>query len=370
MSGRCVYRHIFLNNNKPEDDDTATIEHIVQWSIGGSDSVTIDNVSKRANSDLGTNVDAPFADLLPLAIKRFQLKIKNQKGVVRPIVWDVKNKNGVRNRLVVNPDYTTKFELPLEVTKEEDGDVSRFSGDRSVIEAKLKEMIPKLMKKGKAVTFEGVAVSNAQEIINRLKGDEFNEFGGSLVAFNHEIWCRGILKIVYGLVCKLVGPDWAFDKSAELYRGYINNNRDQWPTRPIRGTVAGEWPRAIRVALGKTAEVRARQMHTIALLPHNGGDRIFAAISLFGGDNVPEALIEVPGVKMLETQPPDFIMGYRIDPTTRKANEITIKEIDRNAAVFGPSNKRSLEALTAAASNGPTNQTFSKKLIRQRTRLR
>ena len=166
MPERCVYRHTYLNNNKPEDDDTASIEHIVQWSIGGSDDVIINNISKKANGDLGSDVDAPFSDLLPLAIKRFQLKIKNQKGIVRPIVWDVRNKAGVRNQLTVNPDYTTKFELPLDVSKEEDGDVNRFSGDRATIEAKIKKMVPKLIKKGKPATFNGIAVSNAQEMID------------------------------------------------------------------------------------------------------------------------------------------------------------------------------------------------------------
>ena len=61
---KCIYREVTLNHNKPEDSDTATLEHIIPWAIGGSNGFATGDASKGANNDLGSEVDAKFADTL------------------------------------------------------------------------------------------------------------------------------------------------------------------------------------------------------------------------------------------------------------------------------------------------------------------
>ena len=90
LSQRCIYRGVALNNNRIEDSDTASVEHIIPWAIGGSNSVTTSDVSKLANNDLGSKVDAPFASTLPIALKRHQLELKSQGGNIPPIIWRAK----------------------------------------------------------------------------------------------------------------------------------------------------------------------------------------------------------------------------------------------------------------------------------------
>ncbi len=77
---KCIYREGDLNFNKPENDDTATAEHIIPWAIGGSNGLVTPDASQEANNDLGSEVDARFADTLPLPYWRYENAEENQSG--------------------------------------------------------------------------------------------------------------------------------------------------------------------------------------------------------------------------------------------------------------------------------------------------
>ena len=101
---RCVYSGTELNRNRPQDDATATIEHIIPWALGGSHGFTIDDVSKKSNNDLGSKVDSPFANTAPLALMRHRLDLKGRGGSSQPIVWRCESENGVRGELRICAD--------------------------------------------------------------------------------------------------------------------------------------------------------------------------------------------------------------------------------------------------------------------------
>jgi ribosomal protein L30/L7E len=64
-----------------DHDDTIvkSIEHVVPYSLGGSDELTIVTCEK-SNNDLGSDVDAPFANFFPVQGKRFFLGLESTKG--------------------------------------------------------------------------------------------------------------------------------------------------------------------------------------------------------------------------------------------------------------------------------------------------
>src|SRR5438132_854341 len=65
---RCIYvPERELNDDRPPNERTKSIEHVVPWALGGSNGCTVDDVSTKANNDLGTEIDAPFSNLLPIA---------------------------------------------------------------------------------------------------------------------------------------------------------------------------------------------------------------------------------------------------------------------------------------------------------------
>ena len=84
MPNPCIYPpSVTLNRDVPPNDGSSTIEHIIPWAIGGSNSCTVDDASKEANNDLGSSVDAPFSNLLPIAIKRHLIGIEGQSPLIR-----------------------------------------------------------------------------------------------------------------------------------------------------------------------------------------------------------------------------------------------------------------------------------------------
>lgn len=60
-------------------DVISSIEHVVPYAIGGSDALTIITCAK-SNNDLGSTVDAPFANSFTVRAKRFFLGLESTKG--------------------------------------------------------------------------------------------------------------------------------------------------------------------------------------------------------------------------------------------------------------------------------------------------
>ena len=73
-----------LNDDRPPNERTKSIEHVVPWAIGGSNGCTIDEVSTKANNDLGTEIDAPFSNLLPIASWRHNPEDRRAVGENTP----------------------------------------------------------------------------------------------------------------------------------------------------------------------------------------------------------------------------------------------------------------------------------------------
>lgn len=347
---KCIYREVELNSNRPEDDDTASIEHIIPWAIGGSNGLTIPDASKAANNDLGSEVDARFVDTLPLAIKRHQLQLRSQNGNITPIVWRGSSPDGAGSTVTIHADGKVDIDFDIVVNRPEKGELGPMlvSGSRERIEPILTGML-KGMKKRNEVAYsqDGNLLESLDDFWSASEQTLVDRVRMNVEYFNQEAWTRGVLKIALAAGHKILGPEWSFGPDAAVIRQTVMNPRDKWPKSP-RGFIAGELDRSLRLALGKTAAVRDANQHTVAVLPANERGAGIAVISLFGGDGVPEAVI---GIGKLPRAMVDALnreanhdtnMGYRVDPRTRTSVPITFGEIDKRVARQGPTNKKSM----------------------------
>jgi hypothetical protein len=145
-----------------DHDDATTIrsvEHIVPYGIGGSDSLTI-LTCDRSNNDLGSTVDAPFMDSYVVRAKRFFLGLESNKGNpptldLGGIGW-IDGKEVPISYIISGETKELKIGKPS-VIKTPNGDGTEHwevSGDpahaRQILEGKLR----KQMALGKTVTLE------------------------------------------------------------------------------------------------------------------------------------------------------------------------------------------------------------------------
>ncbi|QBR72333.1 hypothetical protein CU048_14780 [Beijerinckiaceae bacterium] len=347
---KCIYRKVTLNSNKPEDDDTTSVEHIIPWSIGGSNGLQTLDVSRRANNDLGSEVDAPFANTLPIAIKRHELQLRSQNGQITPIVWRGQSPEGFRGMMTIQSDGTVDVRLDPSVNRPKGGQhgPTIVSGPRERLTPILEGMLRGMKKRGEqAYSQEGKLIESLADFLSASEQTLVDRLNFNIEYFNHESWTRGILKIVLSAGHNILGPEWTFGPDADSIRGMVMNPRENWREPFPRGFIAGEWDRALRLALGKTADVRDAFQHTVAVLPANQEGNGFIAVSLFGGNGVPESVVHVgklPSriVQTLKEDNHDTVMGYRVDPRTRTTIPITFGEMGRRIATQGPTNNKAM----------------------------
>jgi len=339
---KCIYwPTVTLNSDKPENDGTATLEHIIPFAVGGSDSLSTMDVCKKANNDLGSEVDAPFCNLLPIAIKRHELQIPGQSGKIPDIVWNAISDRGARGRVTIHPDRSVDFELLPDVDTRAGNIVVRGGADRvkSIIEGLLRGA----EKRGETLhSTDGAILTSLDDCLQVAEVEIVDKVRCSVQYFDHEAWVRGLMKIALGAGHVLLGPEWTFSSDGDLIRQYVVNPRANWPKRQPRGYIYGEWPRSLRIPLGKTKEVRDNMYHTVAIPPLPDGKELYIAISLFGGVGVPEAFFSIGRragrlTVQGELLPAHLPIGFRVNPRNRNVEIITFGDADARVARMGPS---------------------------------
>ncbi len=347
---KCIYKKFDLNINSSEDSNSRSVEHIIPWSIGGSNGLTTDDASKSANNELGSEVDAPFANTLPIAIMRNRLQIKSQNGNVPPIVWHGTSPDGFKGTMTISPDGSVDVSIDAAVDRPNKGETGPtiISGPREKIEPILTGMLKGIKKRSEvAYSQEGKLLASLNDFWDSSEQKLVDRINFKVKYFDKIAWTRGMLKIALASGHKLLGPEWTFGSDADLLRQTIMNSDENWPTT-LRGFIAGELDRNLRLALGKTKDVRDTYQHTVSVLPANRSGNGIIAISLFGGNGVPEALIDIGKLpqsmidKLNRQDNADTLMGYRVDPKNRSTSNITFGEIDQRIASMGPTNKKSL----------------------------
>ena len=332
---RCIYCRSDLNKNDPPDDMTQSKEHIVPYAIGGSDAFTTMDVSKRYNNDFGRDIDAKFVNLLPVSIKRHMLQIAGQSGKIPPIIWAARSlDNNESSTITLHADgrVDCSFDIATKRVEKQTHEEFAVSGSADKVIEILSGKLAKSVKQGKTVyTVSGEEIRSMDDFAKHYEIEESDRFGASIRAFDFDIWTRGIFKMILGLGHLVLGPEWTFSSDGgDRIRTVLATNRQDWPVHSVKGFSTGELPSEIAHLLGITAEVRQRNRHTLAILP--GDNKTLAAVSLFGGDGVPEALVELGGetgnlAVVNDAMRATARIGVHIDPVNRSVEWITVKDL-------------------------------------------
>jgi hypothetical protein len=327
---KCIYSWMDLNQDIPQNDYTQSKEHIVPWAIGGSDGLVTHDASKKYNNDFGSSIDEPFANTLPIAIKRHELGLKSQSGVIPPIVWQLRSRDTNEiGKITIDIDgnVSVKFD-PIVVTEDHSSYQRRLvAGSPESVKRIFDGMLKAAHSRNQNIYDpNGDVIESWEDALAGAEIESSHAFSGNVVALDFNAWNRGMFKMALGLAHLVLGPDWTFSADADRLRAVLVNERKDWP--PFQG-VNPPLPPEIERCLGIDQNVRTAQQHTLIVLP---GRQPLAVISLFGG-SVPQFAISVGSVLgkfgKLENMAVDQLVGFRVDPTTRKTTQLLVADICR-----------------------------------------
>jgi len=332
-----------LNEDSPPNERTRSVEHIVPWALGGSNGCATNDVSTKANNDLGSEIDAPFSNLLPIAFHRHALKLEGQSGAIPPVVFDaVATKNGTPAEVTFHADGRVEFVPKLRVDRNPivaGAEKLSLGGGRVDVERVLKGMREKAERTGKkfhAIT--GEPLGSAADFEAQYEMVELDQFKlldvlPRFPEFNQKVWARGIMKIALGVGHKVLGPEWTFGEWGGLLRRCLSDDESQWPKRQLRGRLSCKLPGQISTILGMTPASTDNYEHVVAILPADNLKPLMMVVSLFGARSVPQAVFGIgPPVAALrvpgnDTLPARLPLGWRIRPSIRTAEPITVEEM-------------------------------------------
>lgn len=330
MTDRCIYGRMPLKDGDPEWRPSE--EHIVHATMGGSRLFATQDVSSKYNSDYGSRIDAPFVELLPYAIKRQMLRIKNYKGDLKSIQFQVTPTDSDRTATVtIDPDLNVDVQFQPRGATTDRGTHTEyvFEGSSDDVERMFRGALSKATRKGETLyTPDGTVL---KDILGGLKASQttsHRSFSGQIV-FSEEVWVRGICKMVLGLGHVILGPDWTFSPSADALRSVLEfpyERTSSWVKRNF-----ARLPETVALTLGINDQVRNDNLHTLAVIPRSGSRGPIAIVSLFGGQAFNDIMVEVgPDAGILvtvnDTLDPRARIGVRINPVDRNVEWIDVAQ--------------------------------------------
>lgn len=325
----CIYsRHQLIDG---DIDWRPSEEHIIPLTLGGSREFATRDVSSGYNSKYGSEIDAPFVDLLPFAIKRQQLKIKNYSGRLKAIEFKVAPRgHDYRATVTIDPDLNVSVRFAPAGTSTEHGKdlvCYEFAGSPDDVEKMFKGALSKAKKKGQLLyAFDGSHLTTVADAEEAATATAYSEFVAQ-IDMPLQVWMRGICKIVLGLGHLVMGPAWTFSPSADYLRTVLEMpvcDSKSWIEKSVRHA-----PAEIATSFGIDGTIRTNDLHTLAIIPKQGAQGPYALVSLFGGNAFRDVIVEIgPDAGSLVVQGDTLAtnrrLGVRIDPRTRSVDWIDV----------------------------------------------
>lgn len=278
----CLYTYVELNENVPQDDRTASLEHIVPYALGGCDSFGIRYCSKMANNNFGRDIDAPFIALPITGFKRHQLGLKSYSGTVPDIVFKGDCPELQKDCHIVFPYGGNVYaDFGISVTGSIDTGEVAFAGSEDRLRAAVTGLIAKASRKGMTVLSDQLQpISTFEDVIEAAKRES-----GEKLHFRMDFgrdaffvpWSRGLIKMALGLGAFALGKTWAFSPEADVLRSSLVCESARLTTLPLKGTTVGRIPPEV----ARMFDIQAGR-HTLAVFPYDSS--MVAYISLFGGE--------------------------------------------------------------------------------------
>jgi|GEM_PF-1957505 len=261
---------IYTGKSCPEDERSD--EHIIPYSLGGSNQLVVRDVSRKGNNDAGSSADALLINSWFISQERWRLKLKSKNGVIPPIEFEgTIDVNGRTVKATYSIDHNSRIEL---VTIPE-VDCNWTTGKINV-NCDPKQLNEILMNISKKATKKGLTLSKDQlksqtgEVI-RIENPEMK----MQLTFDTLAFVPGFLKMALATGHRLLGYKWSQSTEADLIRNAIwEKDRNKLINYKIPGSV---WPNSQFAA--KDIFNVGKDKHVLAI--SNTGPLVFYA-KLFG----------------------------------------------------------------------------------------
>lgn len=226
---------IYTGQHWSEDDRSD--EHIVPYSLGGSNQFVIRDVSKKGNNDAGSSADALLINSWFIAQERWRLKLKSQNGVIPPIEFDgTIDINGRTVRATYSIDHNSKIELltiPEVDCNWADGKINVNCAPEQ-LDTILSNISKKAQKKGLKLSKDQLK-SQAGEVIKIDNPEMHMQLTVDTLAF-----VPAFLKMALATGHRQFGYKWSQSADATLIRNAIwEKDRNKLINYKIPGSV---WP--------------------------------------------------------------------------------------------------------------------------------
>jgi hypothetical protein len=309
-----------------------TIEHIVPFAMGGSDSFTI-TTCHASNSNLGSTVDAPFLDFFPVRSKRFFLGLESTSGNQPSIdlggMGTIENKEVPISYFIQGDTKELKIAKPSIVKSKNADGTERWqvSGDpaqvRQIIEGKLR----KQSNLGKTLTSDEGKVLELKDLDALFSGRELiteNPAVVKTIHFDPTMPVRFFAKLALAVAHYHLGEAFSRSEAAERLRKHIDVTDYSFVS--LSGAI---FPYVDGIQ-GLLSVVGRPYYHTIAIV--DGSPRFFIA-SLFGEFG---ALIQLDEpTEGAPSQTDGHGTVWRIELPSRKLHKMTMNDLyDEREAVL------------------------------------
>lgn len=312
---------IYCRNNLvagATDGTQPSLEHIVQYAIGGSDGLATRDVCNRCNSNLGDTIDARFIHNPLIGMARLQHDLEGHGGRVSDVTLNASTtKSGRAAEVRLTRDGGVEFRHRPQVDREKRADGSeaiRVGGARDAARKIAQGLLAKADKSGSAMwTASGKRVTSVDELLEEAEIETFDSYKAEMSISLTDIYA-GVVKIAFGFAHVTLGPDWTFGPTAERLRKIARGHGSAAETKSV---LKGANKRLRSLFRDLTA---GDTSHVIGLVT---GESAVILVSLFGGESMTFAVDVGP---MMDPLNPDH-MGAIIELSTRKTTWIGLAEV-------------------------------------------
>lgn len=253
----CIY------SGKEHDVSERSEEHIVPFSLGGSNQFTTLDVSRKYNNDAGSQIDAKLINNWFVAHERWRLKLKSQNGSIPPILFEgTVDINGkiVKATYSINPDNTLDLVTIPTVNCDWTSGKIQVNCDPKDLPEILSNVEKRAKKKGLKLNQDSI-----KDISDQIIKIENPEMHAEMI-FNLLSTTPAFLKMALATSHKVLGYAWSKGNDASVIRKAMwESNPENYINHKIKGSA---WPNCDSRNIKQILNV-GKDRHLLAILNLN-----------------------------------------------------------------------------------------------------
>lgn len=316
-SGSTLTPCIYCKNDLREDaseDVRPSLEHIIQYSIGGSNAFSTRDVCRKCNSALGETVDADFLSVPLIGFARLTHDIEGYGGTVPDVT--------MRSRSVDTSEpakVSFKRDAKVDVRHEpvvvrqphpDGGEEFLVAGSPEQAREIAAGLFKKAAKSGRAILTEsGRIAASVDDLLDEAVSESSERYRGQFLVKLPHLY-RGFAKVAFGFAHVALGSSWTYSPASEsLRRAASGAATDEETTALIGGADPG-----IRTLF--TDDLPDTADHVVCLLLGVEPPQIL--VSLFGGQALTFTVkFDLGGLDMADLVFESGKLGAVVDPIQR-----------------------------------------------------